>query len=300
MPQKIIPSLWFNGIAKEAINFYIAAFPDSKILSTSYYPKTAEEGLADFQQNLAGDVLTIEFELGGYHFTAVNAGPEFEPNPSVSFMLNFNPSQDAEAREHLDTLWNTLIDGGEILMPLDTYQHSQHYGWVKDKYGYTWQLMLTNPDGEPRPFIIPSLMFTNENSGRAEEAINKYVALFKDARIGTLVKYPTDTEGAKAGTIMFADFQLEGQWFAAMDSGSMHDFTFNEAISLQIFCKNQPEMDYYYENLSTVLEAEVCGWCKDDFGMSWQVVPENMDELMQRPGAFAHMMQMKKLVIADF
>jgi predicted 3-demethylubiquinone-9 3-methyltransferase (glyoxalase superfamily) len=300
MPQKIIPSLWFNGNAKEAINFYVAAFPDSKIVSTSFYPKTAEEGLADFQQNLGGDVLTIEFELSGYRFTAVNAGPEFEPNPSVSFMLNFDPSQDVEAREHLDALWNVLIDGGEALMPLDTYPHSEHYGWVKDKYGYTWQLMLTNPDGEPRPFIIPSLMFTNENSGRAEEAISKYVSIFKDSRIGTVVKYPSDTNSAKEGAIMFADFQLEGQWFAAMDSGLVHDFTFNEAISLQIFCKDQPEIDYYYENLSTVLEAEVCGWCKDDFGMSWQVVPENMDELMQRPGAFAHMMQMKKLVIADF
>jgi predicted 3-demethylubiquinone-9 3-methyltransferase (glyoxalase superfamily) len=109
-----------------------------------------------------------------------------------------------------------------------------------------------------------------------------------------------DTNNAKAGTIMFADFQLEGQWFAVMDSGSMHDFAFNKAISLQIFCIDQTEIDYYYENLSTVPEAEICGWCKDEFGMSWQVVPENMDVLMQRPGAFAHMMQMKKLVIADF
>src|SRR3989344_305931 len=300
MVQKIIPSLWFNGNAKEAVDFYVAAFPDSKIISTAYYPKSTEEGLADFQQDLAGDVLTIEFELGNYRFTAINAGSEFEPNPSISFMLNFDPSQDDRAREHLDELWDTLISGGEALMPLDSYPHSEHYGWVKDKYGITWQLMLTNPDGEPRPFIIPSLMFTNENNGRAEEAIDHYKSVFNDTRFGTMVKYSEDNETIKAGSVMFADFQIEGQWFAAMDSGSVHDFTFNEAISLQIFCKDQAEIDYYYEALSTVPEAEVCGWCKDKYGVSWQVVPENTEELLKKPGAFANMMKMKKLVIADF
>ena len=300
MAQKIIPSLWFNGNAKEAVDFYVAAFPDSKIISTSYYPKTTEEGLADFQQDLAGDVLTIEFSLDNYRFTAINAGSEFEPNPSISFMLNFDPSRDDQAREHLDMLWNTLIDDGEVLMPLDLYPHSDHYGWVKDKYGNTWQLMLTNPDGEPRPFIIPSLMFTNQNNGRAEEAIEYYTSVFKNSKIGTLVHYPENSEINSAGSVVFADFQIAGQWFAAMDSGMAHDFTFNEAISLQIFCKDQAEIDRYYDELSTVPEAEVCGWCKDKYGVSWQVTPENTDELLRKPGAFANMMKMKKIVIADF
>lgn len=249
---------------------------------------------------MAGDVLTVEFELGGYHFTAINAGAEFKPNPSISFMLNFDPSQDKQAREHLDELWSVLIDGGEVLMPLDKYPHSERYGWVKDKYGFTWQLILTNPEGEPRPFVVPSLMFINDNNGHAEEAINYYLSVFKDSKLGTLVKYPEDNETLKAGSVMFADFTMAGQWFAAMDSGSVHDFTFNEAVSLQIFCKDQAEIDYFYENLSAVPEAEVCGWCKDKYGVSWQVVPENMEELLKKPGAFAKMMKMQKIVIADF
>jgi predicted 3-demethylubiquinone-9 3-methyltransferase (glyoxalase superfamily) len=300
MKQKITPNLWFDGNAKEAVNFYVAAFPDSKVTSTAYYPSSAEEGLADFQQNLAGKELTIEFELGKQPFTAINAGPEFKFSQSVSFMVNFDPSRDKQAREHLDELWGKLIDGGEALMPLDKYPYSERYGWVKDRYGLTWQLILTKPEGEPRPFIIPSLMFSQENTNHAEEAINFYISVFKDAKPGTMARYPEDTGPAKAGSLMFADFMLAGQWFTAMDSGIEQDSTFNEAISFAVTCKDQAEIDYFWEKLSHVPESEQCGWCKDKYGLSWQIVPENMEELMKKPGAFAKLMQMKKLVISDF
>ena len=300
MTQKITPNIWFDGNAKEAVDFYAATFPDGKVLSTAYYPKSTEEGLAEFQKDLAGKVLTIEFQLGDLRFTAINAGPEFAVNPSISFMVNFDPSRDDQAREHLDELWGKLIEGGETLMPLDAYPFSRRYGWVKDRYGVSWQLILTNPTGEPRPFIVPSLLFAGKNTNHAEEALKFYTSIFKDATQGTLARYDADTGPAQAGSLMFADFTLGGQWFAAMDSGVEQPFTFNEAISLAIVCKDQSEIDYFWNKLSTVPEAEQCGWCKDKFGVSWQVVPEAMGELMRRPDAFAHMMQMKKLVIADF
>lgn len=151
--QKITPNLWFDGNAKEAVTYYVSVFPDSKIISTQYYPKSTTEGLADFQRDMAGKELVIEFELGGLRFMAINAGPEFK---------------------------------------------------------------------------------------------------------------------------------------------------FNEAVSFAIACNDQEEIDYFWGKLSSVPEAEQCGWCKDRFGLSWQVVPSNMDELMQRPGAFANMMRMKKLVVKDF
>ena len=297
MQQKITPNLWFDGNAKEATEFYTSAFADSKVSATSYYPT---EDLADFQKDLAGKELAIDFELSGYKFTAINAGPEFRVNPSVSFMLNFDPSQDDQAREHLDTLWDKLIDGGEAMMELGEYPYSKRYGWLKDRYGLTWQLMLTNPEGEPRPFIVPSLMFTKQNLYHADDAIKFYREVFKDTREGTMARYPEDMGSAKKGTLMYADFTLENQWFAAMDSGVEQDFTFNEAISLSISCKDQAEIDYYWDKLSVVPESEQCGWCKDKYGVSWQVVPANMDELMKKPGAFGKLMEMKKLVIADF
>ena len=298
--QKITPNLWFAGNAREAAEFYSSIFPDGKILLATYYPKSAEEGLADFQLDMAGKELTVDFELGGQQFTAINAGPDFKFNPSISFMVNFDPSRDEQAREHLDELWSKLMDGGEVLMPLDNYPFSKRYGWVKDRYGLTWQLILTDPTGEPRPFIIPSLMFAGENTNHAEAALNFYVSVFKDAKLGTLARYTEDTGPAKAGSLMFADFMLTNQWFAAMDSGVEQNFAFNEAVSLAVACKDQVEIDYFWEKLSYVPEAEQCGWCKDRFGLSWQIVPENMGELMQKPGAYAKMLQMKKLVIADF
>ena len=300
MGQKITPNLWFDGNAKEAVDFYVGAFPDSKVTSTSYYPKTADEGLADFQQNLAGKELTIEFELGGLRFTAINAGPEFKFTPAISLMVNFDPSRDEQAREHLDELWGKLVEGGEALMPLDTYPFSEHYGWVKDRYGLTWQLILTQPGDEPRPFMMPSLMFIGKNNNRAEEAIKFYMSVFKDSELGMVARYTDDTGPAKAGSLMFADFKLAGQWLAAMDAGVGHDFNFNEAVSLAVACKDQAEIDYFWEKLSTVPASEQCGWCKDQYGVSWQIVPENVDELMKKPDAFAHMMNMKKLVIAEF
>ncbi len=150
--QKIVPNLWFDGNAKEAVDFYVSVFPNSKITNTSYYPKSVDEGLADFQLNLAGEVLTVEFMLGDLSFVAINAGPNFK---------------------------------------------------------------------------------------------------------------------------------------------------FTEAVSFAIACKDQTEIDYFWGKLSSVPEAEQCGWCKDKYGLSWQVVPENAEELMKRPGAFANIMQMKKFVIAD-
>ena len=300
MGQKITPNLWFDGNAKEAVDFYVSLFPGGKITSTMNYPDSKEEGLADFQLDMAGKELVVNFELAGFQFAAINAGPEFKFNPSISFMLNFDPSRDDQAREHLDELWNKLIEDGEALMPLQEYPFSKRYGWVKDRYGLTWQLILTDPAGEPRPFIIPSLMFTGKNTNHAEEAINFYVSIFKNAKPGRLSRYDEDAGPAKAGSLMFGDFNLEGQWFAAMDSGEEHKFTFSEAVSLSVSCKDQTEIDYFWEKLSSVPEFEQCGWCKDKYGVSWQIVPENMGELMKRPGAYARMMHMKKLVIDDF
>lgn len=300
MQQKITPNLWFDGNALEAAEYYTSVFPDSRIVSTTYYPASAEEGLADFQLDLAGKELTVDFELGGQRFVAINAGPEFRFNPSTSFMVNFDPSQDSQAEQRIDEVWDRLLDGGEVLMPIDKYPFSQRYGWVKDRYGLTWQLLLTDPEGDPRPFIIPSLMFTQENTNRAEEAIDFYLSVFMDSKLGTVARYEEVTGPADEGSLMFADFMIEGQWFAAMDSGVEQDFSFNESVSFAVACRDQAEIDYYWEKLSSVPESEQCGWCKDRYGVSWQIVPANMDELMKRPNAYATMMQMKKLVVADF
>lgn len=292
MKQKMTPNLWFEGNAQEAVNFYLSIFPDGKLLSSMNYPDSKADGLADFQLDLAGKALFLEFELGGLKFGAINAGPEFKPNPSISFFVNFQPSE----KDALNKLWSSLVEGGMALMPLQEYPFSPHYGWVQDRYGFSWQLHTTD---KPRPRVVPSLMFTKDQGGRAEEAMRHYASLFQNSRVGNLARYP-EQAGPMAGQIMYGEFQLEGQDFTAMDAGQEHGFAFNEAVSLSIACRDQAEIDHFWNHLSTRPEAAQCGWCKDAYGVSWQIVPENMGQLMQRPGAYAKMMTMKKLVIADF
>lgn len=290
--QFITPNLWFNRNAEEAVRFYLDSFPESLITATHHYPS---EGLQDFQIDFAGDILSVNFQLGDLEFVAINSGDEFRPNPAISFMVNFDPLTKSNAAEQLNGLWARLIDGGRILMPLQSYPFSKLYGWVEDRYGVNWQLILTDPAGEPRPHIIPSLMFGGPNQNRAREAIDRWRAVFADTRVGTVAEYPEQTGPATAGALMFSEFTLGGQWFTAMDSAVEQDFTFTEGVSLSIACKNQDEIDYYWDALSRVPESEVCGWCKDEFGISWQIVPELIDEIMTRPRAYEKVMAMKKI-----
>ena len=268
--EKITPHLWFDREAKEAAEFYASLFPNSKVGKATTLHNTP-----------SGDTEIVSFELSGKSFMAISAGPMFKFNPSVSFFVNFDPSKDENARKHLDRLWKSLSSGGMVLMPLQQYPFSEHYGWVQDKYGLSWQLFLANPNGEERPFIFASLMFVGKVSGQAEEAINFYLSVFKNSRQGTVASYGKGQEPDKEGTVMFSNFIIENEWFAAMDSEYKHNFGFNEAISFIVNCDTQEEIDYYWDKLSAVPEAEQCGWLKDKYGLSWQITPTVMMEMME-------------------
>ena len=297
---RITPNIWFQGTAGEAVEYYLETFGrGSEILKTVSYPET---GLPEFQRDFAGQLLVSDFSLRGFRLTALNAGEQFTPTPAISFTLNFDPSHyvDADtARADLDALWHRLSAGGQTLMPLQEYAFSRRYGWVQDRYGVSWQLILTDPEGAPRPFIMPAFLFGGVHQNHATEAIEYWTHVFPNSSIGEQFRYPEPTGPATTTSLMFSDFTLDGQWFMAMDSAVDQDATFTEAISLLVACEDQAEIDYYWETLSAVPEAEQCGWCKDRFGVSWQIVPQQMDQLMQHPGAYANMLRMKKLVIAD-
>lgn len=293
-PQKITPHLWFDKEAKQAAEFYVAAFGgDSTLTSTNPITDTP-----------SGDVELVTFRLLGYDFMALSAGPMFRINPSVSFIVNFDPSRQADARKALHSLWERLADGGRVFVPLDSYPFSDCYGWIQDKYGVSWQLILTKPEGEARPDIIPSLLFTQDMCGKAEEAMKFYTAIFENSKQGLLVRYGPEQAPDKEGTVMFEDFSLQGQWFAAMDSARMPDVAFNEAISLFVSCDTQAEVDYFWTRLSAVPQAERCGWLKDKYGVSWQITPTGMGEFLGgsnekgRQRALQAMLKMKKIDLA--
>ncbi|MFD5867036.1 VOC family protein [Corynebacterium sp. NPDC060344] len=294
--MRIIPNIWCDGTALEAAEFYAGVFRDAAITKIVTYP---EDGLPDFQAHMAGRPLTVDVEIHGRPLTLINAGPEFRPNHSISFLLNFDPAEFGDdgddvakrtdlARAYLDQVHDALIDGGGAMMELGEYPHSPRYAWIHDRYGVTWQLMLTDPDGDPRPFLTPSFMFGGTNQDNAREATDFWIGVLDDSSRGALVEY-------EHGAVMFTDFRLAGDWFAAMDSAVPQDMAFTEGISLMVECRPGDELDRVWEALSADPAAEVCGWCKDRYGVSWQVVPDTMDELMAKPGAYATMMGMKKI-----
>jgi predicted 3-demethylubiquinone-9 3-methyltransferase (glyoxalase superfamily) len=268
--QKITPHLWFDKEAKEAAEFYTSLFSNSKVIDISTLHNTP-----------SGDTDIVSFQLRGQPFMAISAGPYFKFNPTMSLIVNFDPSKEKDARENIDMVWEKLLPGGKVLMPIQEYPFSKRYGWIQDKYGLSWQLILTDPEGEERPEIMPSLLFVGEVYGKAEEAINFYLSVFKDSKMGAVHHYGAGQEPDKEDAVMFADFKLLDLWFAAMDSAREHQFAFNEAISFIVKCDTQEEIDYYWEKLSAVPESEQCGWLKDKFGVSWQIVPSLMDEMMK-------------------
>lgn len=271
MANKIVPHLWYDKEAKEAAEFYTSIFPESRVLHVTTIKDTP-----------SGDADIVTFELWGQKFMSISAGPYFNFNPSISFMVNFDPSRLPNASDKLEQVWNKFIDGGIALMPLGQYPFSEKYGWVQDKYGLTWQLILTKAEGDERPSMIPSLLFVEEQYGKAEEAMQFYLSVFKNTKQGQIARYPKGMEPDKEGTIMFSDFCIEEEWFTAMDSAHAHKFQFNEAVSFMVYCDTQEEIDYYWEKLSAVPKAEQCGWLKDRFGISWQIVPSKMEETMSK------------------
>lgn len=290
--QKITPNLWFDGDAEDAVNWYTSVFDDSAIGDISRY----DEASAEASGQPEGSVLTVEFELEGQSFVALNGGPEFPFTPAISFIVNCSTT------EKVDELWAQLSEGGEELMPLDSYPFSDRYGWTEDEYGVSWQLIYS--DDIPEQTIIPSLMFVGEQCGQAEEAIGFYTSVFSESAVVDVARYGPDQQPDEEGTVMFADFTLAGQLFAAMDSAREHGFGFNESISFVVDCGDQEEVDYYWDSLTADGGEEgQCGWLEDPFGVSWQIVPTVLPELLrdedaEKAGrAMDAMLQMQKIDI---
>lgn len=280
--QKIIPHLWFDKEAKQAVEFYTAAFDDSRITSLKVIRDTP-----------SGDCDLVGFEIMGYQFMAISAGPYFKINPSISFHVKCG------SVEEVERLWKKLSVGGMALMELGEYPFSKRYGWIQDQFGVSWQVILAEREFKQR--IMPALMFVGDVCGKAEEAMQYYSSIFPGGNSQVIMRYADGEAPDKAGTVKYAEFSLGGQEFGAMDSAHPHQFSFNEAVSLILNCKDQAEIDYYWQKLSAVPEAEQCGWVKDKFGVSWQIVPENMEAIMGRnpEKTTPVMLKMKKIIIAE-
>jgi predicted 3-demethylubiquinone-9 3-methyltransferase (glyoxalase superfamily) len=287
----IVPCLWFDNQAESAARFYTETFPSGRVTAVSHYPQSGDNPSG----KASGSVLTVEFEIAGQGFTALNGGPQFSINPSLSFFVHVETAHEAES------LFEKLASGGDVLMALGEYPWSTRYGWVKDRFGVSWQV-IAGPRASGAATIAPCLMFAGPRHGQAESALQTYARIFRDARIEAIERYSTN-EGPE-GTVKHGRIAIGRQTLIAMDSHIDHGFTFNEAVSLQVMCDDQAEVDRYWVDLSDAGEEGPCGWLKDRFGVSWQVVPSRISEWLTstdtaaRDRAFQAVMGMRKLDIA--
>lgn len=291
--QKITPFLWFDNNAEDAVKFYTSIFGHSEMSSITRY----NEASTNTSGQKAGTAMKISFKLEGQNFTALNGGAHFKLNQAISFFVY------CESDTKIKKIYNKLCEGGKIFFPLDKYDWSERYAWVQDKFGLSWQLDVDKINNPQK--ILPAFLFVNDKSLKVKEAVSYYSSVFPDSKI--IMEYPYDkSAGLPEGTLLFAQFKLAGHLFNAMSSTMKHEFDFNEAFSFVVNCKDQVEVDYYWNKLISDGGAESqCGWLKDKFGISWQIIPTRLTELLGDPDpvkvqkVMMNMLQMKKIIIPD-
>ena len=271
MTNNIYPCLWFDGLAKSAATFYCGFFPDARITTDT--------------------PMVVNFELFGKKIMGLNGGPVFKINPSISFFVYCHSEEEAAF------FWQQLSREGNILLPFEDYPWSEKYGWVADQFGVSWQVMYSEEQAA-RHRIVPSMLFSGEQYGHAYEAIEFYTQVFPKSYIRSANFYEAEDRQPE-GNLALAYFSLHNTDFTAMDGGGRHQFAFNEGVSLVVNCENQDEIDHYWQQLSAGGSECNCGWLKDRFGVSWQIVPQQLGSLVNHPqhgkAVGQALMQMKKI-----
>ena len=271
MHLRIYPALWFDNQALEALEFYCSVFPHSQIL----------------EQNAT----VVKASLADQLFIGINGGPYFLPNPAISFTVV------CESRQEINALWQKLMIGGSSLKELGHYAWNAYYGWVQDQYGYSWQLQLGQAKQIQQQKILPNLLFCGIHQNQCSQALQYYQKIFPNFQRHLLTRY---TSGELKGQIQDCSFSINHLELIAKDSPDTHIFDFNEAVSFVIPCKTQQEIDYYWNYFTEHGTESWRGWCKDVFGISWQIVPENISAILKgKPQALSALTRMKKIIIQD-
>jgi predicted 3-demethylubiquinone-9 3-methyltransferase (glyoxalase superfamily) len=274
--------LWFDDQAEEAAKFYTQLF-GGRVGRVAHYTGSS----AQAAQRPVGSVMTADFTIANLKVLGLNGGPLFKFSPAFSFFVS------CSSLEEMKSLWSQLSAGGTPRMALDKYPWSEAYGWTSDKFGVEWQLILA-PNSKK---VAPSFLFTDTLYGKGQEAIDFYTSIFPNSKIETNVQDP------KTGALMHCAFTLNDQSFKLMEGEGKHGHSFNESMSIVVSCDTQDEIDTYWSRLTAEGGMPIqCGWLKDKFGVSWQVVPSNIEKYASDPAKFekvmAAVMKMVKLDMA--
>ncbi|HFI0156087.1 TPA: VOC family protein [Streptococcus suis] len=257
--QPIIPHLWYDTEAKEAVAFYVDLFGGN--VDWTYTITDTPSGDSDL----------IQFQLGDMTLAAISAGPYFKLNESMSLMVN------VASKDEVTRLYQALSEGGRVLMPLGEYPFSPYYVWLEDRFGLSWQLSYAPDLDKPYQFDI-CLLFSQDQVGLAQPMLDYYKDKLPQASVGQLSYYGEGEAAVEAAKLNYAELLIAGQKMIVMDHGYGGEASFNEAFSLMVYVDSPDELNFYYDLLSAVPEAEMCGWVKDQFGISWQIVPRMLME----------------------
>lgn len=258
MAKSLYPCIWFDHQAAEAAQRYCESIPASEKLMVT--------------------PMVATFSVAGRRMMGLNGGPHFTINPSISVMLHF------EDQAELQDSWNQLVEGGSVLMPLGTYPWSACYGWLKDQFGFTWQFILGELPAPSDSIANPCLLFTGSQFGNAAAAREFYTRLIPDSMITHTDLYGSENPQWE-GRLRFGQAMLLHQGFIFMDGPGEHAFAFNEAVSLVLECDTQEEIDFFWNALLDGGTAGQCGWLKDRFGISWQIIPAKLSQWMSNPAS---------------
>ncbi|MFZ4784295.1 MAG: VOC family protein [Flavobacteriales bacterium] len=273
MANEIYPCFWFNQNATEAATFYQGIFDRCEIVDQNPF--------------------VVLLHINDQRIMLLNGGPQFKINPSLSLFVN------CTSADRVQAIWEYLLQGGKALIEIGAHPWSAQYGWLQDKYGVTWQISIANKQQDSES-ITPSLLFTSSAFGKAEAAMNRYVRLFPNSSMTTLMHYGVGV--FEEGKVLYAEFELNGQRMIAMDGPGAHDYVFNAGGSMVVNCASQAEIDMYWIALSAGGIEEMCGWLVDEFGLSWQIVPSKLGSLMTDPDRSQRVMKelclMKKIELS--
>lgn len=258
---QLVSYLWFDNQAEEAVAFYLSLF-EGEITNRQM-----------FENIPTGEALEISFTLENMKFAAWNGGDSVKLNSSISVIVTLKSAQEVE------DLYAQLMEGGKELMPLDSYPFNERYAWVEDKFGLSWQL-LVDENASSNQKLRPSLLFSGQYCGKAEEALVFYQEVFEKAETGPIHHYQEGEAQDERAKINYSELHVLEQSLVLMDNGYGGDFEFNEGYSFLILCSSQAEVDFYFEKLSFVPEAEQSGWVKDPYGVSWLIIPIRLYDLM--------------------
>ncbi|EPD69900.1 VOC family protein [Corynebacterium pyruviciproducens] len=297
----IVPVMRFDDELDEAIDFYDRAFYNARVEKVYHYPSDPDTcGLLHEHPEVAGQTMGAKLTIGNSILYFINAPVPVDTDESVSFIANFQGIDDPQMYHRAEETWEKLCDGGEVLVDFESFPGGRSAGIVRDRYGVTWEIMVTISDGKKRQFLVPSIAFGGQYQNQASEAVDFYTEVFPEHIVDETLCYPEDDGLVTKKSLLFCAVQVLGQCFVFQDAGVPTESSPRRSTVFAIFCKDQEEIDTLWDQLAANEEPSgFPGLCTDKYGINWMVVPDHMASKAEDGPTMEKLWSMEKIELAD-